>query len=259
MKCDLYRRRRVCSCDLGEMKILVVFDFDHTLVDDNSDTWVVRCAPEQSLPASLKNSYKRGHWTDYMGKVLCYLRDQSIQPDTVRSVLETIPFTNGMVDLLTFISQNKNDIDCIIISDSNTLFIDWILQSRGVKGAIDSVFTNPASIDNCGYIGVQCFHSHQCEECPVNLCKLKVLNDFKESQANSGIHYRTICYVGDGGNDFCPLKVLKETDLVMPRKGYTLEKLLLKAKCENNAIKTQMVSWSCGGEILQQLRDLIQQ
>lgn len=25
-----------------KMKILMVFDFDHTVVDDNSDTWVFR-------------------------------------------------------------------------------------------------------------------------------------------------------------------------------------------------------------------------
>ncbi|XP_036427373.1 pyridoxal phosphate phosphatase PHOSPHO2 isoform X1 [Colossoma macropomum] len=244
---------------LAKMKTLVVFDFDHTLVDDNSDTWVVRCAPEQSLPAWLKASYEKGRWTEYMGRVLSYLRDQSIYPDTIRSVLETIPFTDGMVELLTFISQNKHDIDCIIVSDSNTLFIDWILEVHGVKGAVDSVFTNPASIDNGGYIGVQCFHSHQCENCPVNLCKQKVLSDFRESQANSGVHYQAICYVGDGGNDFCPIKVLEENDLVMPRKGYTLEKLLSKARRENNALKPQIAPWSSGSEIQHQLLDLIQQ
>lgn len=27
---------------VAKMKILMVFDFDHTVVDDNSDTWVFR-------------------------------------------------------------------------------------------------------------------------------------------------------------------------------------------------------------------------
>ncbi|XP_022531118.2 pyridoxal phosphate phosphatase PHOSPHO2 isoform X2 [Astyanax mexicanus] len=255
----IFREEDSVYLELAKMKTLVVFDFDHTLVDDNSDTWVIRCAPEQSLPAWLKNSYEKGRWTEYMGRVLSYLRDQSVQPDTIRSVMETIPFTDGMVELLTFISQSKSEIDCIIVSDSNTLFIDWILQARGLKNAIDSVFTNPASVNNEGCIGVQCFHSHQCDHCPVNLCKQKVLSDFTENQANSGIHYQAVCYVGDGGNDFCPVKVLKETDLVMPRKGYTLEKLLLKASSENVALKPQVVPWSNGNEILEQLQKLVQQ
>lgn len=241
------------------MKTLVVFDFDHTVVDDNSDIWVLRCAPEKCVPAWLKASYERGRWTEYMGRVLSYLRDQSVCPDTVRSVLETIPFTDGMVELLTFIAQNKNCIDCIIVSDCNTLFIDWILQAQGVKDAFDDVFSNPASIDDGGCITIQCYHSHQCEACPINMCKQKVLSDFKESQASSGIHYQATCYVGDGSNDFCPVKILNETDLVMPRKGFSLEKLLSKAGCENDALKPRVVPWCSGSEILQQLRDLIQQ
>ena len=30
------------SCSRWNMKTLMVFDFDHTVVDDNSDTWVIR-------------------------------------------------------------------------------------------------------------------------------------------------------------------------------------------------------------------------
>lgn len=41
------------------MKILLVFDFDNTIIDDNSDTWIVQCAPEKKLPIELQDSYKR--------------------------------------------------------------------------------------------------------------------------------------------------------------------------------------------------------
>ena len=58
--------------------------------------------------------------------------------------METIPFTAGMTDLLTFISQNKSTIDCIVISDSNTMFIEWILHAASLQVAVDQVFTNPA-------------------------------------------------------------------------------------------------------------------
>ncbi|XP_064183361.1 pyridoxal phosphate phosphatase PHOSPHO2 [Anguilla rostrata] len=240
------------------MKSLVVFDFDHTLVDDNSDTWVIKCAPNQSLPAWLKNSYQKGRWTEYMGRVMSYLGEQEVSRDTVRSVMETVPFTDGMVELLTYISQNKNNIDCIIISDSNSLFIDWILGAAGVKTAVDDVFTNPATFDDRGYMSVQCYHAHECGQCPVNMCKRSVLDDFIKNKRQGGVQYERICYIGDGRNDLCPVKILREGDLVMARKGYTLETLLSSARVsENCLLKPRVVVWSSGFEILNEISKLI--
>lgn len=42
------------------MKILLVFDFDNIIIDDNSDTWIVQCAPEKELPIELQDSYEKG-------------------------------------------------------------------------------------------------------------------------------------------------------------------------------------------------------
>ncbi|KAI5109472.1 pyridoxal phosphate phosphatase PHOSPHO2 [Silurus meridionalis] len=235
-------------------KTLVAFDFDHTLVDENSDIWVIQCTPGQSLPAWLEKSYQRGRWTEYMGRVFNYIGDQSVSPDTVRELMQTIPFTSGMIELLKFIGRNKNDFDCIIISDSNTLFIEWILEGAGVASDVNGIFSNPASVDRRGYIEVRCFHSHSCERCPVNMCKQKALADFKEKQADAGVHYHTVCYSGDGSNDFCPLKLLNEGDFAMPRKGYSLEKLLAKNRSEGNTPKAQVIPWSSGIEILNQLK-----
>ncbi|GAA6225910.1 pyridoxal phosphate phosphatase PHOSPHO2 [Lates japonicus] len=242
------------------MKTLMVFDFDHTVVDDNSDTWVVRCLPGQTLPDSIKNSYRKGHWTEFMGRVMNYIGDQEVSPDRVRSVMETIPFTAGMTELLTFISQNKNTIDCIVISDSNTMFIDWILCAAGLQVAVDRVFTNPAKVNELGYVEVQCYHSHECDRCPVNLCKKKVLELYLSEQSGGGVDYKRIFYVGDGGNDLCPTSCLRGHDVVMPRKGYTLEKLLakLKGQEDNTTLRARVLAWSSGTDILQELKASMQ-
>ncbi|KAF7647375.1 hypothetical protein LDENG_00173250 [Lucifuga dentata] len=238
------------------MKTLMVFDFDHTLVDDNSDTWVVRCLPGQTLPDYLRNSYRKGHWTEFMGRVMKYIGEQEVSPDRVRSVMETIPFTAGMTDLLTFISEQKSSIECIIISDSNIMFIDWILHAAGVHSAVDQVFSNPATFNERGHMEVECYHSHDCSRCPVNLCKKKVLEAYLKEQAKGGVEYERIFYVGDGGNDLCPTSCLRGRDVVMPRKGFTLEKLLSKlgGQRENGALRAGVISWSSGADILKELR-----
>lgn len=242
------------------MKTLMVFDFDHTVVDDNSDTWVIRCLPGQTLPDSVKNTYRKGRWTEFMGRVMNYIGDQEVSPDRVRSVMETIPFTAGMMDLLKFIAEHKNTIDCIVISDSNTMFIDWILNASGLQAAVDQVFTNPAKFNELGYMEVQCYHSHDCDQCPVNLCKKKVLELYLSEQSNGGVEYERIFYMGDGGNDLCPTSCLRGHDVVMPRKGYTLEKLLakLEGQGESTSFKAKVIAWSSGTDILEELKRSMQ-
>ncbi|CAN9506885.1 unnamed protein product [Ophioblennius macclurei] len=235
------------------MKILMVFDFDHTVVDDNSDTWVIRCLPNQTLPDSVKSSYRKGHWTEFMGRVMKHIGEQEVSPDGVRTVMETIPYTAGMMDLLTFILENKNMVDCIVISDANTLFIDWILRAGGLRGAVDHVFTNPAQFNERGYMEVHGYHSHDCQECPVNLCKRKVLEQYLSERSASSVQYQRVVYVGDGGNDLCPAFCLREQDIVMPRVGYSLEKLL----GAEQGVRARVSAWSSGGEILQELKSSI--
>ena len=186
--------------------------------------------------------------------------DQEVSPDQVRSVMETIPFTAGMTDLLTFISEHKSTIDCIVISDSNTMFIDWILRASGLQAAVDKVFTNPAKINELGYMELQCHHSHDCDRCPVNLCKKKVLELYLSEQSQGGVEYRRIFYVGDGGNDLCPTSCLRGHDVAMPRRGFTLEKLLakLEAQEDNNSLKAKVIVWSSGTDILEELKASLQ-
>ncbi|KAF3686939.1 putative phosphatase phospho2 [Channa argus] len=242
------------------MKLLMVFDFDHTVVDDNSDTWVVRCLPDQKLPDSVKTSYRKGHWTEFMGKVMNYIGEQEVSPDRIRNVMETIPFTAGMTDLLTFILENKSTVDCIVISDSNTMFIDWILHAAGLHRAVDHIFTNPAKFNELGYMEVRCYHSHDCSRCPINLCKKKVLELYLSEKSDEGVEYERVFYVGDGGNDLCPTSCLRGHDVVMPRKGYTLERLLAKLDDQEDgaSLSARVIVWSSGSEILQELKASMQ-
>ncbi|XP_049573110.1 pyridoxal phosphate phosphatase PHOSPHO2 isoform X2 [Syngnathus scovelli] len=229
------------------MKTLMVFDFDHTLVDDNSDMWVIRCLPDQTLPDKLKNSYRKGHWTEFMGRVMDYIGEQDVSVERVRAEMERIPLTAGMSELLTFISCNKSDVDCVVISDANALFIDWILCATGLRSAVDCVFTNPARINALGRVEVLHHHTHNCRRCPVNMCKKKVLETYLAQRDE----YSRVFYVGDGTNDFCPASCLRGGDVVMPRKGYALEELL---EDKRDALHASVIAWSSGTQILHELQ-----
>ncbi|KAM8806534.1 PHOP2 phosphatase, partial [Eudromia elegans] len=241
------------------MKFLLVFDFDHTIIDENSDTWIVKCAPEKKLPSELRNSYCPGHWTDYMGRVFAYLGDSGVREDEMRRAMTAVPFTAGMADLLGFIGENKEVFDCIIISDSNAVFIDWILKAADFHRVFDEVFTNPAAFTSTGYLTVQNFHAHQCAKCPKNLCKKKVLEEFLDKKLKQGTSYTQIVYIGDGGNDLCPVTFLKKGDIAMPRQGYTLEKKISQLSQGLSPVKCSVLVWSSGVEIVSCLKLLLKE
>ncbi|XP_004460849.2 pyridoxal phosphate phosphatase PHOSPHO2 [Dasypus novemcinctus] len=239
------------------MKILLVFDFDSTIINENSDTWIVQCAPEKKLPAELRDSYQKGFWTEFMGRVFKYLGEEGIREDEMKNVMASMPFTPGMLELLNFIRRNKDKFDSIIISDSNSIFIDWALKASNFHDVFDKVFTNPASFDNNGHLTVKNYHAHSCARCPKNLCKKAVLVEFVDKQLQQGVNYAQIVYVGDGGNDFCPVTFLKNADVAMPRKGYSLHKTLSKMSENLDPVASSVVVWSSGVEIISYLQFLI--
>ncbi|XP_074884589.1 pyridoxal phosphate phosphatase PHOSPHO2 isoform X4 [Buteo buteo] len=227
--------------------------------DENSDTWIVKCAPEKKLPNGLRNSYRPGHWTEYMGRVFVYLGDNGVKEDEMRRTMTTIPFTAGMVDLLGFIGENKELFDCIIVSDSNTVFIDWILKAADFHKVFDEVFTNPAAFSSTGYLTVQNFHAHHCEKCPKNLCKRNVLKEFLDKQLERGVSYTQIVYIGDGGNDLCPVMFLKKDDIAMPRQGYTLEKKISQLAQDLSPVECSVLAWSSAIDIMSYLKQLLKE
>lgn len=241
------------------MKILLVFDFDNTIIDDNSDTRIVQCAPDKKLPIELQDSYQKGFWTEFMGRVFKYLGDEGVSENEMKRAVTSIPFTPGMVELFNFIRKNKDKFDCIIISDSNSVFIDWVLEAANFHDLFTKVFTNPAAFDSNGHLTVENYHAHSCNRCPKNLCKNVVLVEFVEKQLQQGVNYTQVVYIGDGGNDVCPVTFLKKNDVAMPRKGYTLQKTLSRMSQNLEPMESSIVVWSSGVEIISHLQFLIKE
>lgn len=111
-------------------RTLFAFDFDHTVVDGNTDTWVTKALPGGDIPSDIKNSYQNGHWTKYMQRVLAHLHAAGVTVTDMQKQLQQLPYTAGMDQLLQHLQRSPH-CSSIILSDSNGHFIDWILTSRG--------------------------------------------------------------------------------------------------------------------------------
>jgi pyridoxal phosphate phosphatase PHOSPHO2 len=88
---------------------------------------------------------------------------------------------------------------------------------------------------------------HSCKVgCLVNMCKGDELDGYLAAQSSSGSReVERIIYIGDGENDFCPLLRMREGDLALVRKGFTLEERIR----EEGGLKCEVKYWTQAWEI----------
>lgn len=123
---------------------LIAFDFDDTLIDANSDLVVQKLSPTAEIPAEIRSLNSGNGWTKFMGAIFGHLHDHGVTAAQILACMEEIPLVAGMADLLK--SLNASNCDVIIISDSNSVFIDHIIRSA----ALDSTVSKVASAANGG-------------------------------------------------------------------------------------------------------------
>ena len=208
-------------------KRLFAFDFDHTLINNNTDTWVMGLRPELFLRERLVEMRRRlPCWTDLMDSVFAELHRAGCGRREMLEHMGKLEVYNQALKALKAVSECQW-ADAIIISDSNSVFIEHILKQCDVGSVVTEVFTNPAYFDDSGRLRVHRFHSHTCPTCvnSPNMCKGTILRGFLDRK-----QYGCVVYVGDGSGDYCPSVKMTERDIVICRKGYSLEKKLGNAK-----------------------------
>ena len=70
--------------------------------------------------------------------------------------------------------------------------------------------------------------------------------------------YKRIIYCGDGANDLCPAQQLQQQDVVLARKGYDLDRLILESQQKDpNAMSATVHRWGSHAELLQLLQTVV--
>ena len=107
---------------------LFVFDFDHTLIDENTDTFILEITQDSKIKYQFKTWRNDNFcWTECMRRLFKVLHAQTVSPSEIVSHMEKIKIPEQRVRTLHFLSKQPGT-ELIIISDSNTVFINSILQ-----------------------------------------------------------------------------------------------------------------------------------
>ncbi|KAM9715428.1 putative phosphatase phospho1 [Menidia menidia] len=245
-----------------EQRFLVLFDFDETIINENSDEAVVQVLPGKQLPTWLTESYREGHYSEYSQKILAYMADQGVSKEAIHSAVEKIPATAGLLNLFQFLQNHQQDFELVVVSDANTYFIETWLKHAGVRHLFRKVFTNPGEFDAAGRLVLQPFHSHSCPRCPVNMCKQAILREYLavREKERGGSPFSRVFYIGDGANDVCPTQALRPDDTAFPRKDFPMHELLLEMqKSQGDKFKAKVVPWVSGEDIVDSLKNITEE
>uniref|UniRef100_A0A336N4H3 CSON006288 protein n=1 Tax=Culicoides sonorensis TaxID=179676 RepID=A0A336N4H3_CULSO len=231
-------------------KYLAVFDYDHTIVDANTDLVARGLIDQNLIPDRVKNLYKSSGWIDYMQEIFKLLYANNVSKVQIEQAIRDIPETPGMIKC--FQELQKNQFELVIISDSNSVFIDTWNKGR-ISEYLTEIYTNPAHFDDEGRLLIKPYH-HQtyCSLSSENLCKGQIMEDFIADRKKNGVTFNSVFYVGDGRNDICPMLRLSADDFACPRVGYSCEREIeqVARKVEKN-IDFEIYRWNNGNDLLE--------
>lgn len=226
-------------------RTVIALDFDHTVVHDNTDIVVRNLLKPEQIPEIVRKLYKGSDWIAYMQEIFNLLHANGFTQDDIQNAIRGIPETPGFCDLIRRMGS-RPEVDVIIISDSNTVFINTWLEKHQLTKSVRHIYTNPAEFPAPGE-GLKIRPYHQQIECPlssVNLCKGMVMCQFLEENPD----IKHCIYAGDGRNDVCPSLRLSAMDLACARIGYPCAKALQGEY--SSQLKAPLFLWDTGFELL---------
>lgn len=232
-------------------RIVVIFDFDSTIIECDSDNWVL---DETGLTQKFYDLLPSTHWNPLMDRMMNELHSQG---KTIKDIVEIVKKTPIHPCIVPAIEAAYSlGCDLKIVSDANIFFIETILKHHGVWNCFSEIIANPSYV-NEGRLNIGPYHdylksSHGCNLCPPNMCKGLVIERIQNSLAEDG--NKKLIYLGDGNGDFCPSLKLKDSDYLMPRKDFPLSDLVSK---NSNKIKAEVHGWRDGKELENVLLNVI--
>ncbi|KAI3947515.1 hypothetical protein MKW92_012307 [Papaver armeniacum] len=235
--------------------IVVVFDFDHTIIDCDSDAWVFDQFGVTKLFNQLLTTMS---WNSSVDMVMKEIHSLGGTIEEMVEGLKRVPLHPQMITAIK--SAHSLGCDLRIVSDANVFFIETILKHYGLLEYFSEIITNPNCVDEQGRFRVLSYNDfaftdpHKCSlACPPNMCKGKIIERMRDSLAfDEG--KKQIIYIGDGKGDFCPSLKMREGDYLMPRKNYPVWELICNSSIH---IKAEIHEWSSGDDFEVKFLDLI--
>ena len=155
---------------------IAAFDFDHTIIDVNSDTFINKLISVKPNHKFSKEIESNKCWTIRMNAVFMEMHtNHKITQTDYITCLNEIKISDSMLELLRLL--NDKHYKLIIVSDANTFFIEKILEQNGIGHLFsnETILTNRAEFNNDGCLIVKRFNEIYNQngdpfKCSTNIC-----------------------------------------------------------------------------------------
>ncbi|KAK9677160.1 hypothetical protein RND81_11G124500, partial [Saponaria officinalis] len=231
--------------------IVAIFDFNKTIIDVDSDNWVVDELGYTELFSKLLPTMP---WNTLNDTIMHEMHAKGVTIDDIANILTRIPIHPRVVPAIK--AAHAMGCDMKVVSDANTFFIETVLNHLGIRNYFLEIATHLSYIDDEGRLRIfphRDFvkYPHGCSNpCPPNMCKGEMIKRILSEEGN-----KRIVYLGDGAGDYCPSLKLRECDHVLPRKNFPVWNLI----CDKPLlIKAKIHEWSDGVKFEQVLVSTIQ-
>jgi len=246
------------NMDITVERQLIVFDFDWSMADQDSDRWIFEVlAPE--LRRKMKNLKDKMQWTDLVALSLRDLHAKGVTREQIEQALKIMPFHPAMVRGVTDLKNKANPKTMFLcLSNANSIFISTILKDKGLGSLFEEIITNPAEWKDSGLLELRRRISpdgpqHSCKVgCSPNMCKGEELDAFLERHQPA---FDRVVYIGDGSNDFCPILRLRKQDQVLCRRNRGLQGRI-EREGQKEGLKCEVVYWAGAWEVEEKFAQL---
>lgn len=230
-------------------KILVAFDFDHTLIKHQSYAVLEQIIPNyESVIKSIKSQVP--NWFEYNVALMKEFKERGFKTKHIKEHIETLELNENFKLLLDHLKANQSRFKVVIMSGTINMIIKWVLTYQGYSEMIQEIYSNKCVCDEEDFLEYLNNNAVKCEECKYSLCKAKIMKTLLDENK-----FKKVLYVGDGINDYCPAVHMRESDVLYARKDFGLHKKLYENKYVDN-LKCTVVSWDCGKNIYDHLLEL---
>ena len=236
-------------------KYLIVFDFDQTIIDKDSEFSAIEYFIPEFYKENESELYHQKDWLSFNNLLYTKMKENGCNWEIIKKYYEDLKLSPKMEKLFKFIFEHKNNIDSVICSGNNRIVVDTVLKKNKLDNIIKFKICNNSELNNDNILKITYLDEkyEHCNDCQPFLCKSLAMNNFFANYKRGG--YYKVIFIGDGANDFCFSKHLNENDILFPRNGYSLYRILFDEN-KKSMIKAEIHPWNNGLDILNVLNEL---
>ncbi len=173
-------------------------------------------------------------WTEVMMEQMNALHKLGRTEKDIQEALHRIPIEMEVIEVLKLI--NARGGTQFVVSDANEFFIDTICQHHNIRCCFKGIHSNKGHFNRDGKLIVEPYHSHDCEDCPPNMCKANIVNRILRDEELSLGHRPQTVYIGVRGHG--PLSMAPQcTPCSLKKLSLAFNWLILHLNQNYNVIK----------------------